>query len=70
MSGEVLMVMKTNVLFPSQFILMSMELIICPVSNRLAFLAGTYFLGFFLKLVLKMQRGTGIKKQLTVISRL
>lgn len=47
MSGEVLMVLKTNVSFPSQFILMSMELIICPVSNKLAFLVGTYFLGFF-----------------------
>lgn len=43
---------------------MSMELIICHVTNRLAFLADTYFLGIFLKLSLKMQSGTGIKTTL------
>lgn len=44
---EVMTVLKTNTLFPSRFVLMSMELITCHVTNRLAFLAGTYFLGFF-----------------------
>lgn len=44
---RVVMVLKTNALFPSQFVLMSMELIICHVTNRLAFLADTYFLGIF-----------------------
>lgn len=45
------MVLKTNALFPSQFVLMSMELITCHVTNRLAFLGGTYFLVFFFFLV-------------------
>lgn len=57
-----MMVWKTNAFFPSQFVLMSMELITCHVTNRLVLFAGTYFFGVFLKLSLKMQSGTGTKK--------